>query len=127
MRTTGRVNRSDVIARKAEQIIDCPNPGDQLKTNVLVLSAAASSGLGVTFKVEDGPAQITSGADAAFLSFTGTGTVSVSATQAGDDNWASTSITNTFNVLYADLDVVATPVFPDGGRITVQRKCNDNL
>ncbi|MGI6088202.1 MAG: immunoglobulin domain-containing protein [Kiritimatiellia bacterium] len=107
---------ADVIARKAEQIIDCPNPGDQLKTNVLVLSAAASSGLGVTFKVEDGPAQITSGADAAFLSFTGTGTVSVSATQAGDDNWASTSITNTFNVLYADLDVVATPVFnPDGG------------
>ena len=83
------------IAR-ADQTIDFLNPGDQWSTNVLVLSATASSGQPVDFSVQSGPAIIRGGN---LLTFTGGGLVSIVAVQAGDGNWnAAPTLTNTFLV-----------------------------
>ena len=82
---------------KADQsITNFPNPGDQLITNTVWLLAQTSSGLPVNFFVGSGFAQITSGTN---LSFTGTGRVSIVASQAGNSNWnAAPSVTNSFTV-----------------------------
>ncbi len=81
---------------KASQSISFPAIGDQLATNIVALSATATSGLEVTFMVTSGPASISGGTN---LSFTGAGTVGIAATQAGDGNWdAAPGATNVFNV-----------------------------
>ena len=88
---------------KANQTISFPAIGAQLATNVLALSATASSGLPVSFAVGSGPATISGGTA---LSFTGAGTVSIVATQAGDADWnPAPSITNTFAVSKAPAGV----------------------
>ena len=69
----------------ASQTIDFPEFGDQWTTAVVDLSATASSGLPVAFSVVAGPASI----DGTTLAFTGAGTVSILASQAGDDNWSA--------------------------------------
>ena len=85
------------------QAIDFPAIGDQVATNVLVLSATASSGLPVGFAVGAGPATITNGTT---LSFSGTGVVSIVASQAGDGNWSpAPDVTNTFSVTKATASV----------------------
>jgi hypothetical protein len=69
---------------------------DQVTTNVVNLSATASSGLPVSFEV--GGTQ---------LSFSGTGEVSVVASQAGNTNWnAAVPVTNRF--------MVSEPIVPLG-------------
>ena len=69
--------------------------GDWLATDVVGLSATASSGLPVSFAVASGPASI---ADST-LTFTGAGTVSIVASQAGDASWnPAPNVTNTFAV-----------------------------
>lgn len=87
-------------ASKANQIIAFPNPGDQLLTNTVRLSATASSALPVTnFSVVAGPGVISGLTN---LSFTATGAVSIAAGQAGNANWnAAPNVTNTFGVLAA--------------------------
>lgn len=70
-----------------------------ITTDLVGLSATASSGLGVLFAVASGPATISGGTN---LSFAGTGEVRVVASQAGDANWnPAPDVTNTFNVLQA--------------------------
>ncbi|NLG36166.1 MAG: hypothetical protein GX548_12515, partial [Lentisphaerae bacterium] len=82
------------------QTITFPAIATQIETNVLELSATASSGLPVGFAVGAGPAI----ADGTTLTFSGTGTVSVVASQAGDGSWqAAPEVTNTFNVLAATI------------------------
>ena len=66
-----------------DQTIDFPAIGDKLTTDVVGLSATASSGLPVSFAVAAGPASISGGTN---LSFSGTGVVCVVASQAGDEN-----------------------------------------
>ena len=81
---------------KANQTISFAPLGAQLATNVVALSATASSGLPVSFAVGSGPATIAGGAT---LSFTGAGTVSLVASQAGDAAWnPAPSVTNVFVV-----------------------------
>ncbi len=85
-----------LVVAQASQTIDFPNPGTQISTAQVVLAATASSGLPVTYAVAAGPAVL---ADA-LLSFTGTGTVSVTASQAGTGNWEPAEpIVRTFEVL----------------------------
>lgn len=99
--TTFTGNVADVyidqnIVIKSNQTISFPAIPDQLATNQYALSATASSGLVVAFAVASGPAVITGGTS---LSFTGAGTVTIAATQAGDDNWnAAPDMTRTFIV-----------------------------
>ncbi len=81
---------------KGRQTISFPPVGDRLATEVVNLSARASSGLPVAFAVVAGPAQISGGNS---LSFTGVGEVTVVASQAGDANWeAAPVVAKTFHV-----------------------------
>lgn len=67
------------------------------------LSAAASSGLPVSFVVSAGPGAITGGTN---LSFTASGDVSVTASQAGNANWnPAPDVTHTFTVAKAPATV----------------------
>ncbi len=89
---------------KADQTIDFSNPGDQWSTNVVTLSATATSGLSVSFSVLSGPASISGGNT---LTFTGGGSVSIVASQTGDGNWnAAPAVTNTFNVTVKTAPVI---------------------
>ena len=81
---------------KSGQTITFPAIGAQIATNVLTLSATASSGLSVSFAVASGPATISNGTA---LAFSGAGTVSIVASQAGDASWnPAPSATNSFTV-----------------------------
>ncbi len=81
---------------KADQTITFPAIGDKVTTDTVGLAATASSGLPVTFTTNAGPAIITGGTN---LTFSGTGTVSIVASQEGDDSYnAAPDVTNTFNV-----------------------------
>ena len=72
------------VAWQQDQVIDFPAIGDKLTTDAVGLAATASSGLPVAFAVAAGPATISGGTN---LTFTGTGTVSVAASQAGNADW----------------------------------------
>jgi len=84
----------------ASQTITFANPGTQLDGGTYTLNATASSGLAVSYA-------ITAGSSVAKLSgnvltFTGTGSVTVQATQAGDSGYtAATPVSETFNVVMA--------------------------
>ena len=81
---------------KADQTIDFAPIPDQWTTNAVGLFATAYSGLAVSFSVASGPAQI---ADFTNLTFTGTGSVAVVASQPGGANWnPAPEVTNEFTV-----------------------------
>ncbi len=85
----------DVTVCKADQAINFQNIPDQFVTNIVRLSATASSGLPVCFSAS-APGVISDGSN---LSFAGTGIVSVTAAQPGNENWyAATSVVNDFAV-----------------------------
>ena len=80
-----------------DQTIDFPAIGDKVVTDVVELSATASSGLPVSFSVLSGPAEIDG--DGVTMTFTGFGEVSVVASQAGNGSYnPAPDVTNTFNV-----------------------------
>ncbi len=82
---------------KSDQTITFPEIAGQTTTSQVGLAATASSGLFASFSVFSGPASITGGTN---LTFSGAGSVSIVASQAGDTNWnAAADVTNTFNVL----------------------------
>ncbi len=88
----------------SDQTIDFPQLGDQLTTDTVVLSATASSGLPVTFAVNSGPAFLSIDST---LTFTSTGSVTIVASQAGDENWnPAPDVFNTFNVAKASATVM---------------------
>jgi len=96
--------------QKTEQTITFPTIGDKVTTDTVGLSATASSGLPVSFSVASGPAVINSGTN---LTFIGTGTVSIVASQSGDTLWnAATDVTNTFNV------IIGSPVIGISGNLS---------
>ncbi len=77
------------------QTITFPNPGNQTLGGPPVgLSATASSGLPVTFRVVSGPASLTG----TNLSLTGPGAVFVAADQTGNATYGAVSVTNAFTV-----------------------------
>ena len=87
---------------KLDQTIDFPAIGNQWTTNVVELSATASSGLAVSFAVGSGPGSI----EGASLTFTGAGSVSIVASQAGNATYnAAPAVTNTFDVAVPPLAI----------------------
>jgi len=93
---------------KTDQIIDFPAIEDQISSGSVQLDAVASSKLPVCYTFS-GPG---SSADGTNLTFTGSGWVSVIASQPGGTNWnAAVSVTNQFVVV--DLDSRSGPV--EGG------------
>ncbi|MCG2658970.1 MAG: choice-of-anchor D domain-containing protein [Kiritimatiellae bacterium] len=103
---------------KANQAITnfTPTNGSAFATTSTVgLSAMASSDLPVSFAVGSGLASISGGTN---LTFTGAGTVSIVASQAGNANWnPAPNVTNTFNVTY-DLPAAPTGVTASQGAFT---------
>lgn len=86
-----------LVVAKGAQGIEFGEIGGQVATNVVKLGATASSGLAVGYAVE-GPAVLEGGV----LSFTGAGVVTVTASQAGDDNWeAAVDVVRSFEVVKA--------------------------
>ena len=101
-----------VLAVKSNQTIAFPAIEDQVETNTVKLSATASSGLSVSFAVGSGPASIAGGTN---LTFTGTGGVSIVASQAGNGNWnPAPNVTNTFAVTspMLPLEILTTSLPP---------------
>lgn len=99
---------------KTDQVIDsfAPTNGSTfLVSESAVLSATATSGLKVEYRLVSGPGSIS---ERDRLSFTGTGTVLVEAVQSGDAIWnAAVPVTNTYNVVKANQTIDSfTP--PDG-------------
>ncbi len=87
---------SNYTSSASNQTITFPSIPAQTTTNVLNLSATASSGLPVYFSVLSGPAVI---GCCTSVTFTGAGVVSIVANQNGDTNYnAAASVTNTFVV-----------------------------
>ncbi len=84
------------LVNKKNQTITFPAIANQATNSVVGLAATAGSGRTVSFAVS-GPGSLDgSGTN---LTFTGTGTVSIVASEAGDSTWiAAPSVTNTFAV-----------------------------
>ncbi|MGE4428986.1 MAG: MBG domain-containing protein, partial [Solirubrobacteraceae bacterium] len=74
-----------LVVEKASQTMTFANPGFQHVGDTPTLQAHATSGLPVTFAVAEGPATLDE--SGLRLSFSGTGTVTVVASQPGDGNW----------------------------------------
>ncbi|MDD2236297.1 MAG: MBG domain-containing protein [Kiritimatiellae bacterium] len=88
------------------QTITFDNPGTQETTNQVGLPVSASSGLAVTCEVVSGSASITGCTN---LVFSGAGSVTIAAHQAGDSNWyGAASMTQTFAVTKAVASVMLT-------------------
>ncbi|NLB55140.1 MAG: hypothetical protein GX811_05140 [Lentisphaerae bacterium] len=91
----------NVTVNKANQLIDFGAIPEQTLVDSYVLAATSSSGLPIVYSVI-GPSLISEGN---ILSFNSTGTVSVTASQAGDSNWnPATDATQSFNVIFGTLD-----------------------
>jgi hypothetical protein len=88
------VNGQLTVTGGAPQAITFSGLANFTHGTVVPLIAVATSGLPVTFTVTGGPATVVNGNT---LSITGTGAVSVTASQAGTGNFApATSVTRTF-------------------------------
>ncbi len=99
---TGTITSASTSAVvKADQTISSFLPANGSKyynTDTAALSAAASSGLEVSFTVTSGPGAI----EGSTLSFTGTGTVIITADQTGDSNYnAASTVTHSISVYTA--------------------------
>lgn len=91
---TTATGTTPVQVNKLDQTIAFGVIADQPNMTPITLSATASSALAVTFTVVSGPAVISGGNQ---LSFTGPGTVTVAASQAGNATWsAAVQVTRTF-------------------------------
>jgi len=102
-RYSGSKSGTLVIA-KAPQAIAFANPGTQFSNATVELFATGgASNNPVTFAVTDGPATLTDGTT---LTFTGTGSVTVTASQAGNTNYeAAPEVAHTFEVTAATATV----------------------
>jgi len=106
------VNGTGTNSGPAAQTITFPNPGTQTYgVAPITLTAAASSGLAVSYAVTAGPATVSGKT----LTITGAGSVTVQATQAGNANFAAaTPVSVTFTVNPA----AQTITFPNPGTQT---------
>ncbi len=93
-----------VTRAKGTQAITFAAPGDRFINEVLALAATGgSSSQGVVFTVVEGPASLTNGNE---LSFTGSGRVTIRATQDGDDDYESApAVEHVFTVMLPRPDV----------------------
>jgi len=90
------VNRSFIVNKAAQSITFAELPDKTIGNAPFMLSATASSGLPVSFAVVSGPATISGN----MVTLTGTGTVEISATQAGNTNYlAATPVQQSFAVM----------------------------
>lgn len=100
----GSVVRAFTIAKAPQSISFAPIPNQLATASVNLSATGGGSGNAVTFEVTTGPGVIGAGN---VLTFTGAGAVSITASQAGDDNHlAAADVTRTFTVAKAAATVV---------------------
>ena len=92
--------------KKSVQTISFAPIGAPTWQDRVELSATASSGGAVTFKVVSGPGKI----DGNVLTFTGVGTVKVWAGQAGDERWLPATMTQTVMVKKVAQTIAFAPI-----------------
>ncbi|NCD33956.1 MAG: hypothetical protein EOL87_11150 [Spartobacteria bacterium] len=95
----------ELIVERADQTIIFPNPGSvQYVSNVVPLIAqGGASTKSVVFSVTDGPGEIVNNSS---LIFSGTGSVTVAANQAGDDNFnAASAVEHVISVIASPFSV----------------------
>jgi MBG domain (YGX type) len=111
------VNGNLIVQAQAQVITFNPAPSSQIYGNIVPLTAVAVSGFPITF-TETGPADFYNGIsttappinNSVQIVFTGTGTVTVTANQAGGSNFGpAPPVTQVFNVAPAPLDITAYP------------------
>ncbi|MBN8674804.1 MAG: hypothetical protein J0L56_11755, partial [Chitinophagales bacterium] len=109
----------DLIIDKATQTINFPVIADQsINASPFTLNATASSALPASYTLLSGPATLAGNQ----LTFTGPGTVSVTANQHGDTNYlAATAVNRTFCVRVAELTTIAGPQFVCPGQSVTYR------
>jgi multisubunit Na+/H+ antiporter MnhF subunit len=95
---------------KGNQSISFPGIGNRsLDQSPLTLNATATSGLAVVYRVVSGPATVSGNQ----LTFTGTGNVTIEATQPGNVNWnAAWAVSQTFSVTTGTTKQAQTITFP---------------
>jgi len=102
------VNATIKVTQGQQTITFTPPSSVAYSTTAMSLSAyaSASSGLAVAFSVVSGPATL----KGTMLTFTGTGSVVVQATQAGNSSWlAATPVNATIKVNQAQQSITFTP------------------
>ncbi len=93
------VDRAFTVVKSDQTITFGALPNTVYGVSPFALNATASSGLPVGFSVIGGPATLSGNT----LSITGTGTVTVRASQGGDSNWnAAAAVDRTFTVVKSD-------------------------
>ncbi|MEP0365873.1 MAG: Ig-like domain-containing protein [Cyclobacteriaceae bacterium] len=91
-------------SQKTEQTITFESLEDKVYGDVFTLGAQASSGLSVSYSVASGPATLSGGE----VSITGVGSITIVATQAGDDTFnPAAAVSQTFAAAKAPLTATA--------------------
>ena len=114
--------------QKLDQTIAFPAISTKtLLEDPFTLQASASSGLPITFVLAGGPATL----DGNVLTFTGTGNVTITAIQPGDDQYnPATEVTRTFLVTKAPQNITFNPIDDitiDTGSIELQATSSQGL
>jgi len=101
------VNRSFTVRLAVQTITFGSLAAKRINDPPFTVSATASSGLPVTFSIASGPATI----DGNVVTVTGTGTVTVRASQAGDSTYApAPNVNRSFSVTLAAQTIVFAPL-----------------
>ena len=101
------VNRSFTVRLAVQAITFGSLAAKRINDPPFTVSATASSGLPVTFSIASGPATI----DGNVVTVTGTGTVTVRASQAGDSTYApAPNVNRSFSVTLAAQTIVFAPL-----------------
>jgi hypothetical protein len=96
----------DMVPRQA-QTIDFPAIADKAVTNApFVVTAKASSGLPIQFEVVSGPATVVNDT----ITLEGSGSVTIRATQSGNDEFGAIFAERTFNVAKAAQTIIFPPI-----------------
>jgi large repetitive protein len=100
------ITNSLTVLPLSQSVTFTPLPDQPYSTNAISLSATASSGLPVSFRVVSGPATVVANT----LSLTAAGSIAVAADQAGGGVYAPASATNTFTVAAAPQSLTFAPL-----------------
>jgi len=101
------VNRSFTVSLAIQTITFGSLVAKRINDPPFTVSASASSGLPVTFSIASGPATV----DGNVVTITGTGTVTVRASQAGDSTYApAPNVNRSFSVTLAAQTIVFAPL-----------------
>lgn len=109
----------NILINKAAQTINFPAIPDQnLSASPYTLTAASSSGLPVSYTLNTGPATLSGNQ----LTFTGIGTISITAAQGGDTNYlAAAPVNRTICVRVFELNVITGPQYVCPGQTATYR------